>query len=1061
MIQANTNNRWARLSQSEKAELLGIYASKGYNDLASIIAHYNSCGGNLHGNGGPVSNSGWNIGASIINKIKKKYLSDYADKGYVYSYPSNPFELFGYAISPYARTSEYGNYMLDVMPKNITDARRALFAKNFGVNSDGKDYENAIVESRYRPTVSSNPNAKYYTLPIDDPEARFEDLQSVIGTAKYDFGEDKNGKYISVYDKWDLAPITDKGSDFLNATPPEIYDRFYQSEIPKIYSAYSMPGTDFTVHSSGMDFASGGKIHIKPENRGKFTALKERTGHSASWFKEHGTPAQKKMAVFALNARKWKHEDGGPVNIYDGETEPTQKMDIPVKFDKPLKLAEIPTRNRVNVIDNYSNNYNYIVEGDKIYYAKKGNDYWVDISDNETARLNLLNFISQRYDFKGYEDSERDILGLITNNNFNYQEYHDRKPEQEKKKGFTDYRLYSPVPPVSRISDAPIYKDQKKETPPVIAEEPKQTKEDVDLREVQRILLAEDPANYGVQRDVLRSDMVYDPTNSTPRYEPTLLERLKDSDNPNISGLAETYESDGFRGLWNLARNWGIRQIDQLTSKSEPTVSDFVTETTLDDSAYGIIPGSFTGDTLSYSRGVLPREYFIPESINTDDYKFGARNRGDYTPLNTEGGVITAFNSFLPYSEKNINKDYTYVGIDKNGNLKVGPGSDFGEGDLMTRTFANEVYSFAKDGRGNYKFQSDAKHGNSKYNVALVNVKDEKTGQMKESSAFNILVNPGDKGGTTYGSITGGRVLVKVGNETRLLSGSIQQIEQQFEEMKKRQHTDHGTFYTLDNGSYNKALRTRSGKITKADLENYDRKNVSGGNFLYLNGQRESKFPVDTVLTPNVRTEQDKSYLNGHPLINENRGVVLHYTAFQGNDMDGVTNRFMDPESQVSSHVVIGKNGERRVFADPEKVTFHAGDSSFGGRESVNDFMNGIEFMAAGPNEKLTDAQVQSAVEYLLPIIRKYNIPLENITTHEVVRRNYKEAHPREKVPPKQDLSPAQYNQVIEALKKAVYYEKPKEEIPLFNWDIDPEILAKPMKNGGPLQKYADFSGLF
>lgn len=53
----------------------------------------------------------------------------------------------------------------------------------------------------------------------------------------------------------------------------------------------------------------GGKAHIyiKPENRGKFTALKKRTGKSATWFKEHGTPAQKKMAIFALNSRKWKH----------------------------------------------------------------------------------------------------------------------------------------------------------------------------------------------------------------------------------------------------------------------------------------------------------------------------------------------------------------------------------------------------------------------------------------------------------------------------------------------------------------------------------------------------------------------------------------------------------------------------------------------------------------------------------------------------------------------------------------------------------------------------------
>lgn len=62
----------------------------------------------------------------------------------------------------------------------------------------------------------------------------------------------------------------------------------------------------------GNQFKDGG-IYIKPENRGKFTALKERTGKSATWFKEHGTPAQKKMAVFALNSRKWKHDTGGPL----------------------------------------------------------------------------------------------------------------------------------------------------------------------------------------------------------------------------------------------------------------------------------------------------------------------------------------------------------------------------------------------------------------------------------------------------------------------------------------------------------------------------------------------------------------------------------------------------------------------------------------------------------------------------------------------------------------------------------------------------------------------------
>lgn len=35
-------NRWDELSLKEKNTLLGIYVSKGYNDLASIISHYNS-----------------------------------------------------------------------------------------------------------------------------------------------------------------------------------------------------------------------------------------------------------------------------------------------------------------------------------------------------------------------------------------------------------------------------------------------------------------------------------------------------------------------------------------------------------------------------------------------------------------------------------------------------------------------------------------------------------------------------------------------------------------------------------------------------------------------------------------------------------------------------------------------------------------------------------------------------------------------------------------------------------------------------------------------------------
>ena len=91
----------------------------------------------------------------------------------------------------------------------------------------------------------------------------------------------------------------------------------------------------------------GGKIYIKPENRGKFTALKKRTGKSASWFKAHGTPAQKKMATFALNAKKWhhpkKHQDGGVIS---------QQELFVNKFYDPIAKALLKRGLSLNGIDN-------------------------------------------------------------------------------------------------------------------------------------------------------------------------------------------------------------------------------------------------------------------------------------------------------------------------------------------------------------------------------------------------------------------------------------------------------------------------------------------------------------------------------------------------------------------------------------------------------------------------------------------------------------------------------------------------------------------------------------
>lgn len=67
-------------------------------------------------------------------------------------------------------------------------------------------------------------------------------------------------------------------------------------------------------------FAKGGGIHIKKENRGKFTDYcgGKVTSECIARGKRSSSPTIRKRATFAANARKWKHEDGGPLFTHGG-----------------------------------------------------------------------------------------------------------------------------------------------------------------------------------------------------------------------------------------------------------------------------------------------------------------------------------------------------------------------------------------------------------------------------------------------------------------------------------------------------------------------------------------------------------------------------------------------------------------------------------------------------------------------------------------------------------------------------------------------------------------------
>ena len=75
-------------------------------------------------------------------------------------------------------------------------------------------------------------------------------------------------------------------------------------------------------------FSDGGGIHIDPKNRGKFNETKRRTGKTTEELTHSKNPLTRKRAIFAQNAAKWHHANGGYVQggIYDLDEAEIQRL---------------------------------------------------------------------------------------------------------------------------------------------------------------------------------------------------------------------------------------------------------------------------------------------------------------------------------------------------------------------------------------------------------------------------------------------------------------------------------------------------------------------------------------------------------------------------------------------------------------------------------------------------------------------------------------------------------------------------------------------------------------
>ena len=118
-------------------------------------------------------------------------------------------------------------------------------------------------------------------------------------------------------------------------------------------------------------------------------------------------------------------------------------------------------------------------------------------------------------------------------------------------------------------------------------------------------------------------------------------------------------------------------------------------------------------------------------------------------------------------------------------------------------------------------------------------------------------------------------------------------------------------------------------------------------------------------------------------------GVILHHSY---GSYDGSVSWILKDVSNVSYHCIIDTDGSRTVFAKDTQRAWHAGHSSFNGTKGCNGFMLGLAFSGDTETRELTKAEIDSAVEFLLPRFKRWGWPtdLSTVTTHREVSPNRK-----------------------------------------------------------------------
>ena len=120
--------------------------------------------------------------------------------------------------------------------------------------------------------------------------------------------------------------------------------------------------------------------------------------------------------------------------------------------------------------------------------------------------------------------------------------------------------------------------------------------------------------------------------------------------------------------------------------------------------------------------------------------------------------------------------------------------------------------------------------------------------------------------------------------------------------------------------------------------------------------------------------------------------LMLHYTGMQSGQ--AAIDRLRDPASRVSSHYVVEEDGAVWRLVPEARRAWHAGVSSWRGRQGLNDGSIGIEIVNPGHEwgyRAFPPTQMAAVFELCRSILARHPIPARNIVGHSDVAPDRKQ----------------------------------------------------------------------